>query len=139
MVIPVGDPTEVRIGVALPRAKLWVRRDVEWVPTVTNGPCKINYLQLTNICDREMLLRWGTTLELWMVADTIPRSQGYVSVESRRYNEWQNLAFKATTDREKSHLKRMKTHWWIGDHILRRERYSSDKRGRQTRRKRPHS
>ena len=35
-----------------------------------------------------------------MVADTIPRSQGYVSVESRRYNEWQNLAFEATTNRE---------------------------------------
>ena len=35
-----------------------------------------------------------------MVADLIPRSQGYVSVGSRPYNEWQTLAFEATTDRE---------------------------------------
>ena len=35
-----------------------------------------------------------------MVADTIPGSQGYVSVKSRCYNEWQTLAFEATTDRE---------------------------------------
>ena len=30
----------------------------------------------------------------------IPRSQGYVYVGSRRYNEWQMLAFEATPDRE---------------------------------------
>ena len=35
-----------------------------------------------------------------MVADTILRSQGYVSVGSRSYNEWQTLAFEVTTDRE---------------------------------------
>ena len=73
---------------------------MEWVPTVINGPGRINYLQLTNICDREVILRWGTPLGLCMVADTIPHSQGYVSVGSRRYNEWQTLAFEATTDRE---------------------------------------
>ena len=57
VVIPVGRPTEVRVGVAPPRAKLWVRRDVEWVPSMINGPCRINYLQLTYLCDREMILR----------------------------------------------------------------------------------
>ena len=40
VVIPVGKPTEVRIGIAPPRAKLWVRRDVEWVPTVINEPVR---------------------------------------------------------------------------------------------------
>ena len=30
----------------------------------------------------------------------IPRSPGYVSVGSRRYNEWQTLAYEATTDRK---------------------------------------
>ena len=47
VVIPVGNSAEVRVGVAPPSAKLWVRRDVEWVPTLTNGPGKIYYLQLT--------------------------------------------------------------------------------------------
>ena len=32
----------------------------------------------------------------------IPGSQGYVSVGSRRYNEWQILAFESTTDREEA-------------------------------------
>lgn len=100
VVIPVGKPTEVRVGVAPPKAKLWVRRDVEWVPTVTNGPGRITYLQLTNLCDREVILRWGTPLGMWMMPDAIPRSQGYVSVGSRKYREWQTLAFEATTDRE---------------------------------------
>ena len=44
----------------------------------------------------------GTPLKLWMVADMTPRLQGYVSVVSRRYNEWQTLAFEATTDREEA-------------------------------------
>ena len=60
VVIPFGKPTDARVGVALPRAKLWVRRDVEWVTTVINGPGRINYLQLTNLCGREVLLRYGT-------------------------------------------------------------------------------
>ena len=37
-----------------------------------------------------------------MVADTMPRSPGCVSAGSRRYNEWQTLAFEATTDREEA-------------------------------------
>ena len=100
VVIPVGKPTEVRICIAPPRAKLWVRRDVEWVPTVNNGPGRINYLQLTKLCYREVILRWGARLGLRMVANTVPRSQGYVSVGSRRYNEWQTLALEVTADRE---------------------------------------
>ena len=35
-----------------------------------------------------------------MVADMMPRSQVYVSVGSRRYNEWQTFALEASTDRE---------------------------------------
>ena len=30
VVITVGNPTEVRVGVTPPRAILWVRRDVKW-------------------------------------------------------------------------------------------------------------
>uniref|UniRef100_A0AAV1TQQ0 Uncharacterized protein n=1 Tax=Peronospora matthiolae TaxID=2874970 RepID=A0AAV1TQQ0_9STRA len=35
-----------------------------------------------------------------MAADMIPRYPGYVSSGSRRYNEWQTLSSKATTERE---------------------------------------
>ena len=38
VVIPVGEPAEVKIGKATPSSKLWVRRDVKWAPTVILGP-----------------------------------------------------------------------------------------------------
>ena len=76
VVIPVGRSTEVRIGVGLTKAKLWVRRDVAWVPTVTSGPGQIKYLQLTNLSDREIILNHGASLALWITSDMIPRSPG---------------------------------------------------------------
>ena len=53
---------------------------MEWVTTVTNGSGRINYLHLTNLGDREVILRWGTPLGLWIVADMILGLKGYVSV-----------------------------------------------------------
>ena len=100
MVIPVGRTTEVRIEVGPPKAKLWARRNVAWVPKITSGPCQIKYLQLTNLSDREIILNHGASLALWMTSDMIPRSPGYVSIGSRRYTEWQTLTFEATTERE---------------------------------------
>ena len=98
--IAAGRSAEVRIGVNPPKSKLWVRRDVAWIPTVTNGPGRIKFLQLTNVSDRDLILNSGAPLALWMTEGMIPRSKGYVSVGSRRYMEWQTLAFEATTDRE---------------------------------------
>ena len=75
-------------------------RDPRWVPTVTTGPGQIKYLQLTNLSGRDVILNHGAPSGWWMAADMIPRSPGYVSVGSRRYKEWQTLAFEATTDRK---------------------------------------
>ena len=75
-----------------------------WVPTVTNGPGKIKFLQLTNTGDRDLNVNYGPPLALWMTEDMIPRSQRYVSVGLRRYKEWQTLVFKATTDREEEEM-----------------------------------
>ncbi|GMF25375.1 unnamed protein product [Phytophthora fragariaefolia] len=35
---------------------------------------------------------------MWLTGDRVPRRPGYVSVGSRRYAEWQNLVYQATTD-----------------------------------------
>ncbi|ETN07125.1 hypothetical protein PPTG_23224 [Phytophthora nicotianae INRA-310] len=35
---------------------------------------------------------------MWLSGDRVPRRQDFVSVESRRYAEWQNLVLQATTD-----------------------------------------
>ena len=98
VVIPVSGSTEVRIGTIAPKSKLWVRRDVAWVPTVTTGLGRSNHMQLTNISERKVILGHGLPLGLLMINDMVPRSPGYVSVGSRRYQDWQTLAFKATTD-----------------------------------------
>ena len=45
VVILVGKPTEVKIGVGSPKSKLWARRDPKWVTTVTAG------LVRSNICN----------------------------------------------------------------------------------------
>ena len=55
-------------------------------------------MQLTNISERKVILGHGLPLGLLMINDMVPRSPGYVSVGSRRYQDWQTLAFKATTD-----------------------------------------
>ena len=87
VVIPVGESTEVRIGAGPPKDIFWVRRDVAWVPTMTNGPGQIKYLQLTNISDRDIILGHEASLALWMASDMIPRSPGYASIGSRWYTE----------------------------------------------------
>ena len=74
------------------------------VRTVTNKPGQIKFLELTNIGDRDLNVNYGAPLAFWMTADMIPRLQGYVSDGSRRYKEWQTLAFEATTVREEEEL-----------------------------------
>ena len=96
--IPVGGSADVRIGLSPPKSKIWVKRSDKWVPTVTTGPGRIKYIVLTNVCDKEVILNRGVQVGWWMANDMVPRSPGYVSVGSRRYNEWQTLAFEATTD-----------------------------------------
>ncbi|EGZ04455.1 hypothetical protein PHYSODRAFT_343257 [Phytophthora sojae] len=78
--------------------KLWVTRGDRWVPTVIKGPGKVRYLQITNIGEKELVLRQSLQVGMWLAGDRVPRIQGYVSIGSRRYMEWQNLALQATTD-----------------------------------------
>ena len=48
----------------------------------------------------KVIVHPGAPLGWWMAVDMIIRTTGYVSVGSRRYNEWQTLTYEATTDRE---------------------------------------
>ncbi|KAG3169819.1 hypothetical protein PC128_g19090 [Phytophthora cactorum] len=81
------------------REKLWVIRGERWVPTVVRGPGRSQYLQITNISEeKKLLLDSYEEIGMWLALDSVPRSPGYVSVGSRRYREWQNLAYEATTE-----------------------------------------
>ncbi|KAG6612047.1 Eukaryotic/viral aspartic protease, active site [Phytophthora cinnamomi] len=78
--------------------KLWVTRGDLWVPTVTKGPGKTQYLQITNVGEKKKVLCRDERIGMWLAGDRIPRLQGFVTVGSRRYLEWQNLALQATTE-----------------------------------------
>ncbi|OWY98622.1 hypothetical protein PHMEG_00030570 [Phytophthora megakarya] len=68
------------------------------IRVVTEGPGRIRYLVISNI--GEEILRLDHRLNVGMILDQdkVPRSPGFVSVGSRRYREWQNLALVSTVD-----------------------------------------
>jgi hypothetical protein len=98
--IEAGESMEVPIRRprVLEREKLWVARGERWVPTVTTGLGRTQYMTITNISDEKLALPRLTRLGLWLAKDLVPRLPGLISVGSRRYAEWQNLAFEATVD-----------------------------------------
>ena len=72
VVLPIGTSTEIRIGNIQFNAKLWVRRDPTWVPTITTGMGRIKYLHLTNLSDTEVTLDREPALGWIMAADMVP-------------------------------------------------------------------
>ena len=57
------------------------------------------FLRVSNVSDN-LILHDVTKLGIWLAKDRVSRAQGFVSVGSRTYSEWQNLAYEATTDEE---------------------------------------
>ena len=80
--------------------KLWITRGDRWVTTMVQGRGQYRFLRVTNVSDKDLILHDDTKLGIWLAKDQVPRAQGFVSVGSRRYAEWQNLAYQATTDEE---------------------------------------
>ncbi|GMF47857.1 unnamed protein product [Phytophthora fragariaefolia] len=98
--IDMGGSEEVRLRTkSSDRQKLWVTGGDRWVPTYVAGPGWSCYLRLTNVSERKLILHGDTKIAMWLTGDRVPRLTGYVSVGSRRYADWQNLAYQATTDK----------------------------------------
>ncbi|POM68913.1 Reverse transcriptase [Phytophthora palmivora] len=93
--IDVGQTAEIKLR---SQTSNQITRGDRWVPTITIGPGKTRYLQVTNVSDRALTHHEGSRVAMWLSGDRIPRIPGYVSVGSRRYAEWQNLAYQTTTD-----------------------------------------
>ncbi|GMF42371.1 unnamed protein product [Phytophthora fragariaefolia] len=97
--IDTGRSEEVRVRTGpTDRQKLWVTRGDRWVPTYVAGAGRSVYLRLTNVSERKLILHGDTKIAMWLTRDRVPRLPGYVLVGSRRYVEWQNLAYQASTD-----------------------------------------
>jgi hypothetical protein len=91
--VPIRTPPSANL-------KLWVTRGTNWVPTVATGLRRTKYLQITNVGDKELILQEDVELGIWLAPDSVSRRPGFVSIGSRRYAEWQNLAFEATTEKQ---------------------------------------
>ncbi|OWY97020.1 hypothetical protein PHMEG_00032553 [Phytophthora megakarya] len=78
--------------------KLWVTRGDQWVPTISDGPGRTKYISITNIGDEVLILHQDQRIGIWLAGDHVPRTPGFISIGSRRYMEWQNLALETTTD-----------------------------------------
>ena len=72
VVLPAGRSIELRIVNIQFNAKMWVRRDPTWVPTVPTGMGRIKYLHLTNLSNQVVTLNRGPALGWIMAADMVP-------------------------------------------------------------------
>ena len=100
VVLTVGRSAEIRIGNIQSNAKLWLRCESKLGTHRNHQDRSDKYLHLTHLSDKENTLDRGPALGWIMSADMMPQYPVYASVGSRRYNEWQTLAFEATTEKE---------------------------------------
>ncbi|ETO99971.1 hypothetical protein F441_22604 [Phytophthora nicotianae CJ01A1] len=96
-IIEAGQKIEIPLR-SKPSEKLWLTRGEHWISTLVEGSGWRRYLEVTNISDRTRCLPAHTQVGMWLSGDRVPRRQGFVTVGSRRYAEWQNLVLQATTD-----------------------------------------
>ncbi|POM64179.1 LOW QUALITY PROTEIN: Reverse transcriptase [Phytophthora palmivora] len=86
--IDVGQTAEVKLrSLTSNQYKLWVTRGDRWVPTITVGPGRTRYLQVTNVSDRALTLHEGSRVAMWLSGDRIPRIPGYVSATTDEISE----------------------------------------------------
>ncbi|OWZ01854.1 reverse transcriptase [Phytophthora megakarya] len=53
-------------------------------------------MRITNVGHKVLILHQDLRIGIWLAGDHVPRLPGFISVGSRRYMEWQNLALEAT-------------------------------------------
>ncbi|POM58039.1 LOW QUALITY PROTEIN: Reverse transcriptase [Phytophthora palmivora] len=98
--VAVGGSIDIPIySRASDRQKLWITRGERWVPTYVKGLGRRKYLRVTNLSDKPLTLFDDTWLGIWLNGDHVPHQPGSVLFGTRRYNEWQNLAYEASTDK----------------------------------------
>ncbi|POM64397.1 LOW QUALITY PROTEIN: Reverse transcriptase [Phytophthora palmivora] len=97
--IQIGQSAELQLHLQMSdHEKFWVTRGDRLVTTVAKDLGKRRYLQITNVSDKAIILQENVRVGIWLAGDHVPRMPGFVSVGSRRYMEWQNLALEATVE-----------------------------------------
>ncbi|OWY94031.1 hypothetical protein PHMEG_00036360 [Phytophthora megakarya] len=79
--------------------RLWMTGGETWVTFLIKAPVgRRTYLRVRNIGEKSTVLDAHTTIGWWTPIDAVPRAFGFVQPGSRKYDEWQNLAYGATSD-----------------------------------------
>ncbi|GMF27855.1 unnamed protein product [Phytophthora fragariaefolia] len=83
-----------------PTQELWIRRTEKLIPSVTKfhkgRPTRVRW---TNLTDRLVLCPTHLAIVAWVPVGTLPKHVGYVRVDSKKYSEWQALAYEAVRDK----------------------------------------
>ncbi|KAG2967831.1 hypothetical protein PC118_g18355 [Phytophthora cactorum] len=87
--------------VVLERHILWVRRTKKIIPSVTKfRRGRPQRIKLTNVSDRAVYFPAHDDISVLVPAGDLPRGDGYVRVDSKKYRDWQVLAYEGCRDRE---------------------------------------
>ncbi|KAG4037229.1 hypothetical protein PC123_g27205 [Phytophthora cactorum] len=78
---------------------LWVRRTEKLILTLlSNRRGDLAKVRLTNVADRDTTCDVFTDFVVWVPHGDLPREAGYVRPKSRRYKDWQVLAYEGLRD-----------------------------------------
>ncbi|KAG4055616.1 hypothetical protein PC123_g9288 [Phytophthora cactorum] len=102
--IPGHEWREYRLSkrqVALERHILWVRRTEKIIPSVTRfRRGRPQRIKLTNVSDRTVYFSAHDDIAVLVPAGDLPRGDGYVRVDSKKYRDWQAFPYEGCRDRE---------------------------------------
>ncbi|GMF56522.1 unnamed protein product [Phytophthora fragariaefolia] len=93
---------------------LWVRRTNSLVPTVrfdrSGRPSRV---KVTNVSNRRVWWPAHFIFVWWVPNDDLALDGGYVQMHTRKYRDWQVLAFAAATDGQLSDKERLLYEEWL--------------------------
>ncbi|GMF48423.1 unnamed protein product [Phytophthora fragariaefolia] len=80
--------------------ELWIRRTEKLIPSVTKfHKGRPTPACLTNLTDRLVLCPTHLAIVAWVPIGTLPKQVGYVRLDSKKYSEWQVLAYEDVRDK----------------------------------------
>ncbi|ETP01115.1 hypothetical protein F441_21604 [Phytophthora nicotianae CJ01A1] len=99
--IPGHESREYRLAKRVARLEehvLWVRRTEKVIPSVTRfRPLRI---RLTNVSERTASVPAFDRQAMLVPVGYLPRGEGYVRLDSKKYKDWQVLAYENCCDRQ---------------------------------------
>ncbi|ETO58903.1 hypothetical protein F444_22721, partial [Phytophthora nicotianae P1976] len=102
--IPGHESREYRLAkraAKLEQHVLWFRRTEKVIPSMTRfrrgQPVRI---RVTNVSDRTVYVPAFDRLAMLVLVGDLPRGEGYVRLDSKKYKDWQVLAYENCRDRQ---------------------------------------